>query len=280
MRWRHHGFDCHASIVGCIFWHDQTIASWDRIWYTDVGAHVVWPRVRMERTIPDRNPEPSQIRAGQRSSASQARGLRIPPARVAHALTSGAERLPVYFVVEASAGMGLDRAKAISDGLAVFRDALQVAVRTSLQVDVSVLTFGSSAEQIVPLTSIADFVPPAIDAAGAVALGDGIRCLGDCIEREVSWNESDALALDLKPIAILLLENHPTDDWEPHALDFHRRGSADVLACIAEPTIQGGGYRLLSDHLVSVADFESTRISELFRWLSAVVVRSRSGGTS
>ena len=265
---------------GCILRHDQTIESWDGIWYTEVGAHEAAPRLRREWTTPDPKPEPSQIRASQRSSESHPSCLRIPPERVAHALTSGPERLPIYFVVEASAGMGLKRAKAIPDGFAVICDALQVAVRTSLQVDVSSPTFGSSAEQIVPLTSVADLVPPAIDAAGAVALGDGVRCLSDCIDREVSWNECNALALDLKPIAILFLENHPTDDWEPRALDFHRRGPADVVACIAEPTIQGGGYRLLADHLVSVADFESTRISELFRWLSAVVVRSRSGGVS
>ena len=113
-------------------------------------------------------------------------GLRIPRQRVAHTLTSGTERLPIYLVVESSAGLGLDRAKPIADGLAVFRDALKVAVRISLQVDVSVVTFGFSAEQIVPLTSVADFVPPAIGAAGAVALGDGIRYLGACIDREVS----------------------------------------------------------------------------------------------
>jgi len=232
----------------------------------------------MERIIPKL--KPSQVRASQRSTASQPSGLQIPPAQEARVLSFGPERLPIYFVIEASAGMGLHRAKAISDGLAVFCDALQVTVSSSLQVDASVLTFGSSAEQIMPLKSIADFVPPAINAAGAVALGEGIRCLSDCIASEVSWNESDALALDLKPIAIILLENHPTDDWVPQALQFHRRGAADLLACIAAPTIQGGGYRLLSDHLVSVADFESTRISALFRWFSAVVVRSRSVGDS
>ena len=222
------------------------------------------------------NGDQKSSRYGDELSVSLPRpaGVWITPGFAVRTLTSEQRRLPVYLLIEASGALGSDYTEAISVGISVLCDALRSDARI-LQVDVSVLAFGSSAKQIVPLTRIEDFVSPLIETAGGVALGEGIRCLSECVARDVYWDASEGLGPDLKPIAIIILQNAPTDDWEPHASVLKREGFVDVVVCLLGQCPRASRFRALSEHLVSVTKFYPEGAEDLFRWLSAVVLQSR-----
>ena len=140
-------------------------------------------------------------------------------------------RLPVYILADCSGSMAGDPIEQVKQGIRALHANLMgdpSAVETAF---LSVITFDSSARQVVPLTEVAQFQAPDLQASGTTALGAALEILCDRLETEVR-KTSGEMKGDWKPLVFLLTDGSPTDDWKPHAdrLKQNKPSPANIIA--------------------------------------------------
>ena len=143
-------------------------------------------------------------------------------------------RLPVYLLLDCSGSMSGEPIAAMEMGLKTLMGDLRNDPQALETVWLSVITFASSAEQIIPLTDINDFLPPELAASGTTALGEAVDLLADRIRTEVRVTRADQKG-DWKPLVFVLTDGEPTDDWQKSVENFRLRGLATIVACGAGP---------------------------------------------
>ena len=94
-------------------------------------------------------------------------------------------RLPVYLLVDVSGSMHGEPIESVKNGLQLLVAALRKDPQALETAYLSVITFGSSAQQIVPLTELSAFNMPEISAGGCTVLGEALQLVCKCRENEV-----------------------------------------------------------------------------------------------
>jgi len=85
---------------------------------------------------------------------------------------------------------------------------------------ISIITFNSSAQQIAPLTELASFQPPQIDASGCTALGEALNLLAQKVDSEIVKTTAEVKG-DWKPIVFIMTDGEPTDDLQKGLNEFN-----------------------------------------------------------
>ena len=101
-------------------------------------------------------------------------------------------RLPVYLVIDTSGSMYGEPIEAVKNGIDLLVSSLRQDPHALETAYLSVITFDDKAQQVVPLTELADFQVPSIEAGGWTALGDALSLTANCITNEVKKNTSDS----------------------------------------------------------------------------------------
>ena len=78
---------------------------------------------------------------------------------------------------------------------------------------ISVITFGTTAKQVVPLTELSQFYPPKLTLSSGTSLGAALDLLEKRVAAETTKNTTESKG-DYKPIAFLLTDGEATDRWE------------------------------------------------------------------
>ncbi|NMD01298.1 MAG: VWA domain-containing protein, partial [Bacteroidales bacterium] len=108
-------------------------------------------------------------------------------------------RLPVYLVLDISGSMAGEPIEAVKNGVQVLVSTLRqdpYALETAF---LSVITFDSSARQVVPLTELSMFQMPDIQATGTTALGEALSLLANKVSTEVTKSTAEVKG-DWKPL--------------------------------------------------------------------------------
>lgn len=193
--------------------------------------------------------------------------------------TATIRRLPVYILMDCSASMAGEPIAAMEMGIKVLIDELRNDPQALETVWLSVITFGSTAAQIVPLTGIEEFQPPDLAASGTTALGEAVQLLGDSIDEEVRETIADRQKGDWRPLVFVFTDGEPTDDWEEPVRDFRESGKAVVIACGAGPEVDEAQLKEIGDKVVRLADTQPGTLSAFMKWVSqSVTMTSRSLG--
>ena len=104
-------------------------------------------------------------------------------------------RLPVYIVIDISSSMRGEPIAAVNNGIDSLVQALccdPYALETTC---ISIITYGTEAKQIVPLTEVYKFQKPEIIAKGQSAFGAALNLLCECIEKEVHKTQKKGRAI-------------------------------------------------------------------------------------
>lgn len=183
-------------------------------------------------------------------------------------------RLPVYLLVDVSGSMHGEPIESVKNGLQMLVAALRCNPQALETAYLSVITFASSAKQVVPLTELTTFQLPEISAGGCTALGEALELLCDCREREVTKTTREQRG-DWRPMVFILTDGMPTDDVAGAIQRFQSQKWGVSVCCAAGP---GADKALLEtitpECVVELASADQTSLAAFFKWVTASIVES------
>lgn len=179
-------------------------------------------------------------------------------------------RLPVYLLLDCSGSMAGDPIQAVETGLRALLNDLGQDPHALDTVWLSLITFASVAELVVPLTDINEFGSVGLDAVGGTALGAAIDLLVERLDQEVRKNTPQHKG-DWRPLVFILTDGDPSDDWEVSIDRFRAQNRAQVIACGAGPEVNDATLRRLGDHVIRLSDTQPGTLGAFMQWVSAAV---------
>jgi len=182
-------------------------------------------------------------------------------------------RLPVYLLLDTSGSMTGEPIESVKNGVKMLASALRTDPYALETAFLSIITFDSSAKQIVPLTELSAFQVPQLNASGGTSLGDGLKKLAQCIDNEVAKTTAESKG-DWKPLVFLMTDGAPTDDWQKGLNEFKKRKVGMVIACGAGPNVNINTLKQISEIVVLLATTDENSIKAFFKWVSASISTS------
>jgi uncharacterized protein YegL len=180
-------------------------------------------------------------------------------------------RLPIYLLIDTSGSMSGEPIEAVKTGLQTMQSALRKDPNALEQAYVSLITFATSAQQILPLTEVVKFQIPTIAASGGTSLGEALGLLATCADREVA-KSSDGQKGDWKPLVFILTDGEPTDNIESGLKAFKALHWSVVVACAAGANANAEVLRKIAgENVVSLDTTDSNSISAFFKWVSSSI---------
>jgi len=182
-------------------------------------------------------------------------------------------RLPVYLLLDTSGSMDGIPIEAVKTGLGSLLVALRRDPQALETAYLSVITFNTTAQQVIPLTELPAIQAPDLKASGVTAFGDALSLLARSIESEVKKTTSDTKG-DWKPLVFIMTDGRPTDDWRRGLEDFRKVKTGVVVACAAGPDADEAMLRDVTDSVVRLENADAASLGAFFKWVSASIAVS------
>lgn len=183
---------------------------------------------------------------------------------MAKEVNPGLRKWPVYLVLDCSSSMSGEPIEAVRRGMRLIVNDLKNDPQALDNVWLSVITFGSGVQQIVPLTEVGSFTEPSLAASGSTALGEALRTVSKCIDKDVRKTTSTQKG-DWKPDIILMTHDQPADSWEGAADELKKRKIGNIIACAAGPGAGDAVLKRLTECVVRLADISPDLVRAFFR---------------
>ena len=183
-------------------------------------------------------------------------------------------RLPVYLVLDTSGSMSGEPIQAVQNGMQMLVSALRQDPQALESAFLSVITFDNSAKQVVPLTDLASFQMPSLNATGATELGAALTLVTDRAKSEVSKSTPEKKG-DWRPLVFLMTDGGPNDGWQSGLADFQSSRWGMVVCCAAGQGANTSVLKQISPECVVQLDTaDSKSLAAFFKWVSASVSAS------
>ncbi len=185
-------------------------------------------------------------------------------------------RRPVYLLLDTSSSMFGAPIQAVQQGVHLIHRELLNNPHAIETVYLSVITFDTTAKQIVQLTSVENFTPPTLKAEGNTALGAAITLLNEALDRELHPN-TEGRKGDYRPLIFLLTDGAPTDLWkEPvaklKARTLNKIGSLVALGC--GPNVNTETLKDITDDVLKMSDTNPDSLTQFFKWVSSSIQKT------
>ncbi|AZI26121.1 VWA domain-containing protein [Pedobacter sp. G11] len=179
-------------------------------------------------------------------------------------------RLPVYLLLDTSGSMSGEPIEAVKNGVQVMISSLRQNPQAIETAFLSVITFDSAAQQIIPLTDLASFQMVDLRATGVTALGGALKLVSNRIENEVAKTTTEQKG-DWKPLVFIMTDGVPTDDWLPGLAEFKKQKVAFTVACAAGSGADTTVLKQITENVVSLDTADSASIGKFFQWVTASI---------
>ncbi len=185
-------------------------------------------------------------------------------------------RLPVYLLLDCSSSMTGQPIEQVRQGLRALLDDLSTEPMAIETVYLSVITFHSTAQQLIPLTELMLFKEPQIQASGTTALGAALQLLKTCLETEVRKN-TESQKGDWKPLVFLMTDGLPTDVWKDAADNLKKQNIANLITFAAGNKADINNLKYITDTVLKSEELSPGTLKAFFQWMShSILVTSKS----
>ena len=182
-------------------------------------------------------------------------------------------RLPVYILLDTSGSMSGEPIQAVESGMQMLVSELRRDPQALETAYLSVITFDSSANQIVPLTELTAFQMPSLKANGTTALGEALSLLAKKINSEVTKTTMEQKG-DWKPLIFIFTDGQPTDSWQNGLADLKKCKTGIIVACAAGTGADTSVLQQITEVVVKLDTASADDIKQFFKWASASVSAS------
>lgn len=182
-------------------------------------------------------------------------------------------RLPVYLLLDTSGSMYGEPIEAVKNGVQVLVSTLRSDPYALETAYLSIITFNSTAKQLTPLTELANFQQPEIDASGCTSLGAALSLLAQRVDQEVTKTTPEIKG-DWKPLVFIMTDGVPTDDITQGLAAFKNCKFGMVVACAAGKGADQNILKKITESVVSLDTADSATIKSFFKWVSASISTS------
>lgn len=179
-------------------------------------------------------------------------------------------RLPVYILIDTSTSMRGEPITAVEVGLKDLMDSLNKDPYTLETVCLSIITYNTQAEQVLPLTEVYKTRIPELTATGRSALGKALELLSERVEKEVCKNTIDAKG-DWKPILFILSDGGYSGPIAKPISEFKKLQFGFIVACIAGSKSKIDILRKITENIIQISSTDATDIKAYFKWISSSI---------
>lgn len=195
-------------------------------------------------------------------------------------------RLLTYLCIDTSGSMNGEPIVAVNAGLQALLGSLRTNPYALDSVHISITTFDSRIQVVLPMTAVVDVILPEITCpqSGATLLGEALEHICDQVANDVR-KSTDTVKGDWKPMLVILTDGKPTDTlaYTEVIPRVKAAGFATVVACAAGPKADPTQLKRLTEHVVSLDTMDAASFGKFFQWVSETVSKdsqSRGAGSS
>lgn len=134
----------------------------------------------------------------------------------------------------------------------------------------SVITFDSAANQVVPLTELVNFQVPDLQANGVTAMGGALSLVKQRADQEVNKSSAEVKG-DWKPMVFIMTDGLPTDDIQKGLQEFKEGNWGIIVGCGVDNADTAALKQIAGEAVVTLSTSDSTAMSAFFKWVSASV---------
>jgi uncharacterized protein YegL len=182
-------------------------------------------------------------------------------------------RLPVYLLLDTSGSMMGEPIESVKNGVQTMVSALRQDPYALETAYLSIITFNSTANQLVPLTELTSFQTPQLDASGTTSFGAALSLIANVAQTEVKKTTAEAKG-DWKPIVFIMTDGMPTDDWQKGLADFQKQSWGMIVACAAGQAVDTSILKQITEVVVQLDTADSASFKAFFKWVSASISTS------
>lgn len=179
-------------------------------------------------------------------------------------------RLPVYILIDTSTSMRGEPIIAIELGLKALMESLNRDPYALETVCLSIITYNSQAEQILPLTEVYKTRIPELTAKGRSALGEALDLLCEKVEKEVHKNTPEAKG-DWKPLLFVLSDGGYSGPIAKPISEFKKLQFGFVVACAAGSKSKIDVLRKITPNVIQISSTDTINIKAYFKWISSSI---------
>ena len=183
-------------------------------------------------------------------------------------------RLPIYLLLDTSGSMRGEPIVAVRSGLSSLLASLRYNPYALETVALSIITFNSEVEVLIPLTALDDFQIPYIDApeTGATNLGEALQMLLLKYDTEIIKTTPEQKG-DWLPIAVIMTDGKPSDTlmFKKMCEKIKEYKFAHVVACAAGPKAKTEPLQQFADSVYSLDTMDTSTFNKFWEWVSTIV---------
>lgn len=193
-------------------------------------------------------------------------------------------RLPVYLLIDTSGSMKGEPIESVKVGLEAMIASLRQDPFALESVNISIITFDSSVNQLLPLTELENLQLPEIVTpdSGPTHLGAALELLCKVVDKEVQLSTPDRKG-DWMPLLFIMTDGKPSDIqlYNQMIPEVKKRHFASLIACAAGMHARTEPLKLLTDQVYSLDTVDSSTFKQFFKWVSdSIGVGNRSIGAA
>ena len=184
-------------------------------------------------------------------------------------------RLPVYLLLDTSGSMYGDPIAAVNQGVKTLVSELKGDPQALETAYLSVITFSSQAQQVIPLTELMQFQEPNLSAGGATSLGGALLLLLERIKDEVRKSTPTQKG-DWRPLVFIMTDGAMTDpaDFDSAVTELKSAKIANIIACMCGAENDTEQLKRVTECVLMMNTLAPGEIAKFFQWVSGSIKMS------